>query len=98
MIKLALFLVLISLSSAAFALTEGEIAALQSIHNGWPRLANKSPPWTSNISAACAGEGFYGLRCSEDHEHVIEMYDSAFRQRSQNLPLEVFYSIQTAFY
>lgn len=73
--KLAVLLVLLSLYSAAFALSEGEISALQSMHSVWHNLDRLSPPWNSNVSSACDGAGFYGIICSEDKEHVVEMYE-----------------------
>lgn len=68
-------LALLTLSSAALALSEDEKQGLSRILNEIPLLSNMSSPWSQNVSLACDTPGFYGITCSDGPDpHVIGMY------------------------
>ena len=68
-------LVLICLAFSVACLTDGEKSALQQLVFNFPLLNSTNPPWTSNISSACAQPAFYGLNCTNgDDPHVVGMY------------------------
>lgn len=57
------------------ALTTGEEEALSAILEAWPILAEQSPRWSYNVSLACSGDGFYGVKCSSSPSaHIVGMY------------------------
>lgn len=76
--KLLVLIALFSLLISVRALSEGEILALEHLLTEFPVLASLTPPWSSNVSEACEGSGFYGITCSKDRAHVTELYVSHF--------------------
>ena len=72
---LALLILFVGLG-CTFALTKGELAALESFHQSWTNLSLQQPPWTSNYSTACDNPPWFGLTCANigDEMHITELY------------------------
>lgn len=73
------FLLLLSLTWSAVALTEGEILALDALLESFPDLSVTTPPWTSNTADACKEPVFYGLTCTSDG-HIQAVYEKTAHQ------------------
>ena len=67
----------------AYALTEGEKAALSAFLESWPLLGSQSPPWNSSVALACSTPPFYGVQCSYGNDtHVTSLYEASSFCRS----------------
>lgn len=75
MFLIRILIVLFALSICTSALYTHEELALSEIYESVEGLRRVSPPWRSNVSAACEHPVFYGITCSEGpNPHVIGLY------------------------
>ena len=74
MIRIFLFLLLLSSTSCTLGLNHFEIEALSDLFHQFPKLASLSPPWTNNTADACGSAKFQGVTCDANNYHVIALY------------------------